>query len=124
MFSKEKEEVEFDNKENIMANHKSRKRCLQTVVPEFVTVAFAEDMELAMHHKQILSENNISAVIKSDKDSSAAFPGIAVMVPEDDIDEAHTIIDSHASHESFYDMDLYDGDGDDDDDDDDYDDLL
>ncbi len=77
---------------------------------EFATVAFAEDMDLAKEYKQLLNEGDIPAVIKTQQDAGSGFPGIAVMVPEDHLDEAHVLIESQGTYNDFYDMVFNDGD--------------
>ncbi len=87
-----------------MANHPKRKETQQNSLKEFVTVAFAEDMELAKQYKQLLNDGEIPAAIKPQPDAGTGFPGIAVMVPEDQIDEAHVLIESQGAYNDFYDM--------------------
>ena len=87
-----------------MVNRRRKARTTQTPLQDFVTVAFAEDLDLAKHYKKILNDNEIPAAIKKQPDGASGFPGIAVMVPEEHLDEAHIIIESEASQESFYDM--------------------
>ena len=87
-----------------MTNRKKKTQNRKTALRELTTVAFAEDMELAKQYKQMLNENEIPVVIKSQADSAPNFPGIAVMVPEDHLDEAHVLIESESSNETFYDM--------------------
>ncbi len=86
-----------------MADRSKKKQSTRAHLQDFVTVAFAEDMELAKQYKKMLKESEIPAVIKVPSDSSA-FPGIAVMVPEDDLDEAHVMIESQGANDSFYDL--------------------
>ena len=71
---------------------------------EFVTVAFAEDMDLAKQYKKLLTDDDIPVVIKSQSESTSGFPGIAVMVPEDHLDEAHVLIESQGTYTDFYEM--------------------
>ena len=75
-----------------------------TAIKELVTVAFAEDAELAAQYKQLLNDNDIPAAIKSRPDPQLPFQGIAVLVPEDYLDEAHVIIESQSTYGDFYDM--------------------
>jgi hypothetical protein len=86
-----------------MAKQKKKSRQSSTLLHEFVTVAFAEDMELSKQYKKMLGDNDIPAAINDTKESSHA-PGIAVMVPEDYLDEAHVLIESQSSNDSFYDL--------------------
>ena len=85
-----------------MGSKSRKKQGVQSCFQDFVTVAFAEDMELARQYKDMLAESNIPAAIKSQNDSSSGFPGIAVMVAEEHLDEAHVLIESYSSHDSFY----------------------
>ena len=89
-----------------MANQGKKSRSARsagTDLKEFVTVAFAEDIDLAKQYKKMLDESEIPAAIKAPTDSST-YPGIAVMVPEDHLDEAHVLIESQGSNDSFYDL--------------------
>ena len=111
-----------------MTNRQNKKRVTRTPLKEFVTVAFAEDMDLAKQYKKLLTDDDIPAVIKSQSESSSSFPGIAVMVPEDHLDEAHVLIESQGAYADFYEMAFQDQDEDDipdefDDDDDVYGDI-
>ena len=87
-----------------MVNRHNKKRSTRTPLKEFVTVAFAEDMDLAKQYKKLLTDDDIPAVIKSQSESSSGFPGIAVMVPEDHLDEAHVLIESQGAYTDFYEM--------------------
>jgi len=89
-----------------MNNRRNKKRTCKTPVKEFVTVAFAEDMELAKQYKKLLNEDEIPVAIKAPTaaESSEHLPGIAVMVPEDNLDEAHLLIESQGSYGDFYEM--------------------
>jgi len=85
-----------------MANRKNKKQNTHTTLKELVTVAFAEDMDLAKQYKKLLAENDITAVINTKPDISPAVNGIAVMVQEEDLDEAHMVVQSHGSFNDFY----------------------
>jgi len=77
----------------------------RTAVKEMVTVAFAEDMDLAKQYKQLLSDNEIPAVIKRQPEMSQnGFSDIAIRVPESLLDEAHALISEQASYDDFFDM--------------------
>lgn len=96
-----------------MVNRRKKKQSSQTSLKEFVTVAFAEDMDLAKEYKKLLNDESIPAAIKTQSDSSDGFLGIAVMVPEDHLDEAHLLIESQGAYGDFYDMVFHDQPGDD-----------
>ena len=82
---------------------KSSKRTGKASMQEYVTVAFAEDLELARQHKKMLEDNGIPAVVKQPDPAAGSTPGIAVMVTEEDLDQAHSLIASQASFEEFFD---------------------
>jgi len=74
-------------------------------VKDFVTVAFAEDMDLAKQYKQLLAENEIPASIKRQPEMAQnGFSDIAILVPESLLDEAHSLISEQASYDDFFDM--------------------
>lgn len=83
---------------------KPNKRTNKSPVGEFVTVAFAEDAELARYYKKLLEENGISAFIRQPESAGSSSPGIAVLVPEEVLDEAHSLIASQAPFEDFFDV--------------------
>ena len=84
---------------------KDKANCKSTVVEEFVTVAFAEDMELAKQYQELLRNNEISARIKRQPEmAQSGFSDIAITVPEDSLDEAHALISEKASYDDFFDM--------------------
>ncbi|MHC4881922.1 MAG: hypothetical protein ACYTFX_01335 [Planctomycetota bacterium] len=76
----------------------------KTVV-DFVTVAFAEDMELARQYKELLEGNEIIARIKRQPNmAESGFSDIAILVSEESLDEAHALISERASYDDFFDM--------------------
>jgi len=87
-----------------MPNHRKKKPGQPATLKEFVTVAFAEDMELAQEYKKLLNDGDIPAAVKAQPETAGGVPGIAVMVPEDYLDEAHVLIESQGACSDFYDM--------------------
>ena len=85
-----------------MSGRKKRKSSSSTALKELVTIAFAEDVDLAKQYKQLLEDNDIPAAIKTRTESDAEYKGIPVMVPEDYLDEAHMLVESHNSMGDFY----------------------
>ena len=85
-----------------MTSRRKKKHGGQTSLKEFITVAYAEDMDLAKQYKKVLKAEGIPVVIKAQSESSGHFPGIAVMVPEDYLDEAHVLIESHSAYDDFF----------------------
>ncbi|MHC4103819.1 MAG: hypothetical protein ACYSR9_02675 [Planctomycetota bacterium] len=86
----------------------------QTNLQELVIVAFAGDWEQAKDYETLLKTNDIPVVIKEEDESQEPeTKGIAVMVPEDFLDEAHVVIESQDAYDDFYDFALEDeGEGD------------
>jgi hypothetical protein len=84
----------------------------RTKLPELTAVTFAEDMEQAREFETLLAANGIPAAIKEPSGESAETDGIAVMVPEDYLDEAHVVIESQDAYDDFYDFTLEDEDED------------
>ena len=87
-----------------MAGRKSKKQLNNVSLEELVTVAFAEDMELARQYKELLNENGIPVLIKKNNSSSPDISAIAILVPEDDLDEAHLMIAQQGVMADFYGM--------------------
>ena len=86
-----------------MANRRRRANA-RVRTRDLVTVAFAEDMDLAKQYKKMLNDNDIPAAIKQEQSTKKTFAGIAVVVPEDYLDEAHVMIEEQGSNDSFYDL--------------------
>jgi hypothetical protein len=78
--------------------------------PELIAVTFAEDMEQAREYETLLEANGIPATIREQSEESADTKGIAIMVPEDYLDEAHVVIESQDAYDDFYDFALEDED--------------
>jgi len=85
---------------------RSRKiRKSQAELPEFIVVAFAEDMEQAKEYEALLKSNDIPAIVKEQDDPrSDGVKSITVMVPEEFIDEAHVVVESQDAYDDFYDL--------------------
>ena len=84
-------------------NHKSLSN-----LQDFVVVAFVDDTEQAKEYETLLKTNDIPAVINEQYEQSSGTKGIAVMVPEDYLDEAHVVIESQDAYDDFYDFALED----------------
>jgi hypothetical protein len=83
-------------------NRKSQKR--QSAVKDYVTVAFAEDMDVAREYQKILEEHQIPTVVKNQgRSEDGTSLGIAMMVPEEFLDEAYALISEEASFDDFFD---------------------
>ncbi|MHC4532357.1 MAG: hypothetical protein ACYS6K_00245 [Planctomycetota bacterium] len=99
-----------------MAKRSKKGHRSQAKLQGYVVVAFADDLEQAREFKSLLEVNDVSAIISEQKEQSLGSKEIAVMVPEDFLDEAHVIIESQQAYDDFYDFaldDEHDGDFDD-----------
>ncbi len=76
-----------------------------TVVKDLVTVAFAEDMDLAKQYKQMLADHDIPVAIKRQPEMAQnGFSDIAILVPESLLDEAHELISEQSVYDDFFAM--------------------
>jgi hypothetical protein len=74
-------------------------------IKNLVTVAYAEDMDLAEYYKRMLLDNSIPVAVKRVPDSEKTqFSDIAVMVPEEFIDQAYSFLAQQAACDDFFDM--------------------
>lgn len=74
-------------------------------IKNLVTVAFAEDMELAEQYKRQLLENSIPAAIEALSDQKKMpMAEVAVMVPEEFLEQAYTFLSRQAACDDFFDM--------------------
>lgn len=80
----------------------------QSKLKDFVVVTFVDDLEQAREYETLLRVNDIPALIKEQIDPSVSSKGIAIMVPEDFLDEAHVVIESQDAYDDFYDFTLED----------------
>jgi hypothetical protein len=96
-----------------MAKRPQKSPKSRTNLPELIAVTFAENMEQAKEYETLLAANGIPATIKERSEESDDTKGIAIMVPEDYLDEAHVVIESQNAYDDFYDFALEDEDEDD-----------
>jgi hypothetical protein len=87
-----------------MAKRKSQKT--QTDLKELVVVSFAEDVEQAKEYEALLKSNDIPAMVKERYDKATDSNEIAVLVPDEFIDEAHVVIESQDAYDDFCDIDI------------------
>ncbi len=96
-----------------MAKRPQKTRKSQTSSQELVIVTFAKNLEQAKDYEALLKANDIPAMIRHGHESEhAEDKGIAVMVPEDSLDEAHVVIESQDAYDDFYDLALEEDEGD------------
>ena len=91
-----------------MAKSSKKNQESQSNLQDFVVVAFVDDVEQAKEYETLLKANDIPAVINEQYEQSSGTKGIAVMVPEDFLDEAHVVIESQDAYDDFYDFALED----------------
>jgi len=91
-----------------MAKRSKKGHRPQAKMQGYVVVTFAENLEQAREYKTLLEVNDVSAVINEQEEQSLGSKEIAVMVPEDFLDEAHVIIESQHAYDDFYDYTLED----------------
>ncbi len=70
---------------------------------EYVVVAFVDDMDQAKEYETLLRLNDIPAVIREQLDGGAEGKAVAIMVPEDFLDEAHVVIESQDAYDDLCD---------------------
>ena len=102
-----------------MAKRSRKGQKQKTRLQDFVVVTFASDIEKAREYEALLKADNLPVTIKEQSEvSSNGSKDIAVMVPEEYMDEAYVIIESQDSYDDFYDFAI------DNKDDDDFDDVF
>ena len=87
-----------------MARRSKKGHKSQAKVEGYVVVAFAEDLDQAREYKTLLEANDIPATISEHDQHTIGSGEIAVMVPEEFIDEAHVVIESQHAYDDFYDF--------------------
>lgn len=93
-----------------MAKRPKKTQKTQAKVQDLVVVAFVEDIEQAKDREALLRSNDIPAIIRQQDEDSTDTKGIAIMVPEEFLDEAHVVIESQDAYDDFYDLALDDED--------------
>jgi hypothetical protein len=87
-----------------MAKRFQKGRKSHTKVQELVTVAFADSVEQAEDYEAILKSNDIPVKIQEQDEQETNDKVIAVMVPEEFLDEANVVIESQDAYDDFYDL--------------------
>jgi hypothetical protein len=75
----------------------------QTNLKDLAIVTYVSDMDQAREYETLLRLNDIPAVIKEKLDPSGDN-SVAILVPEDCLDEAHVVIESQDAYDDFYDF--------------------
>ncbi len=87
-----------------MTKRSSKNRKMSTKTKELVAVCYAEDMEQARDYESLLKNNDIPAMVKEEYEESADEKTLAVLVPEEYLNEAQIIIESQSSYDDIYDF--------------------
>ena len=91
-----------------MQEQRGNERQSQAKLKDLVVLTFVEDTDQAREYETLLKVNDIPAVIREQIDPSGDAKGVALMVPEEYLDEAHVVIESQDAYDDFYDMTLDD----------------
>ena len=91
-----------------MAKRTGKNQKSQTNISELVVVAFIQDIDQAREYEVLLQNNDIPVTLKKQNTQPENEDGIAVLVPEECLDEAHVIIESQGAYDDFYDFALED----------------
>lgn len=87
-----------------MAKRSKRSQKTPVDAHDLVVITLAEDIEQARDYESVLTNNEIPVVIREQGEGAAEAEFVAVMVPEDFIDEANVIIESQSAYDDFYDL--------------------
>ncbi len=81
-----------------------KSRATKVKPQDYAVVVFAEDMEQAKEYEAALKADSIPVFILEPEESDEPDKGIAVMVPEDFIDEASVIVESQNIYDDLYEL--------------------
>jgi hypothetical protein len=88
-----------------MARKSKKTNKQQIKVQELVVATFARDLEEAQEYESLLKNNDITTTVREQDDPSGNGERVfAVMVPEDNLDEALVVIESQDAYDDFYDF--------------------
>lgn len=82
----------------------------QAKLKDLVVLTVLSDMDQAREYETLLKLNDIPTMVKEQIDPNGEDKGVAVLVPEDCLDEAHVVIESQDAYDDFYDYALDDED--------------
>lgn len=90
-----------------MTKRSKKGRDAQAKLQGYVVVTFADDIEQARDYESLLKANEVPVEITEQADQMGNRE-IAVMVPDEFLDEAHVIVESQDAYDDFYDLALED----------------
>jgi hypothetical protein len=82
----------------------------QAKLKDLVALTLLSDVDQAREYETLLKLNDIPAIIKEQVGPDGEDKGVAIMVPEECLDEAHVVIESQDAYDDFYDYALEDDD--------------
>ena len=71
---------------------------------DVVVVTVVDEMEQAREYETLLRLNDIPALVREQTDPAGNKIGVAILVPEEYLDEAHVVIESQDAYDDFYDF--------------------
>jgi len=95
-----------------MAKRSKKGHDAQTKLQGYVVVTFADDIDQARDYESLLKANEVPVEVAEQADQMGNRE-IAIMVPDEFLDEAHVIIESQDAYDDFYDLALDEEDEDD-----------
>ncbi len=87
-----------------MARRSKKDSRSQAKLQGYVVVTFADDSDEARDYESLLKASDIPVAIEEHFDESLGANEIAIMVPDEFLDEAHVIIESQNGYDEFYDL--------------------
>ena len=82
----------------------------QVKLKDLVVLTLLSDVDQAKEYETLLRLNDIPTIAKTQFGPDNEEKGVAIMVPEDCLDEAHVVIESQDAYDDFYDYALEDED--------------
>ncbi len=86
-----------------MAKRSRKSHDAQAELHGYVVVTFADDIDQAKNYESLLKASDIPVEVTEQADQMGNRE-IAVMVPDEFLDEAHVIIESQDAYDDFYDF--------------------
>ena len=86
-----------------MAKRSRKSHNTQAKLHGYVVVTFADDIDQARDYESLLKSNDIPVEVTEQTDQMGNCE-IAVMVPDEFLDESHVIIESQDAYDDFYDL--------------------
>ena len=85
-----------------MAESPNKQNNVKTKPNEYVALVCVDSVEEAQEYEIALQNDGIPVVVNEDVEPSMGASKVAVMVPEEYVDEAHVIIEAQDAYDDFY----------------------